>query len=122
MKPFAFPAAKAAQWPDLLVAHERLELVTAQQPAGDRFPNREVAFFISTGEALESLGDGRTAFGALAERLGVGHVLVGMKMFGLSDDIIRELADVAHERVPRELAMLDFAQAKFPFAGQFRAG
>src|SRR5207302_1246947 len=82
IKPFAFLAAEAAQRPDLFVAHESLELVTAQQPAGDRFPNREVAFLICAGEALESFDHGRTALRALAERLGVGHVLVGMKMFG----------------------------------------
>src|SRR5437879_3312616 len=122
MEPFALSAGKAAQRPDLFVADESLELVSAQQPAGDRFPNREVAFLICTGEALESLDDGRAALGALAERLGVGHVLVRMKMFGFADDIIRELADVAHEGVARELSMLDFAQTKFPFASQLRAG
>src|SRR5580765_5253654 len=122
MKPFTFPAAKAAQWPDLLIAHEGLELVPAQQPAGDRFPNGEIAVFICAGEALEAFDHGRTALWALAERLGVGHVLVGMKMFGFADDIVRELADIAHERVARKLPVLDFAEAKFPFASQLRAG
>ena len=45
-----------------------------------------------------------------------------MKMLGFANDILRQIADVAHERVARELAMLDFAQAKFPFAGELRAG
>ena len=43
-------------------------------------------------------------------------------MFGFSDDVVRKLANVAHERVTRELPMFDFVQAKFPFAGQFRTG
>src|SRR5262249_37777405 len=107
VKPFAFPAAKTAQWPDLFVTHESFELVAAQQAASDGFPNREIAVLVRAGEALESFDDWRAALGALAERLGVGHVLVGMKMFGFADDFFCELADIAHERVARQLAMLD---------------
>src|SRR5216117_2435615 len=121
MKPFAFPAAKTAQRADLFVAHETLELLTAQQSAGDGFPNREIAVFICARETFESLDDGRTALGTLAERFAVGHVLVRVKMFRFANDVLRQLPDVAHERVARQLAMLDFAQAKLPFACQFRA-
>ena len=42
-------------------------------------------------------------------------------MLRLADDFFCELANVVHERVARKLAMLDFAQTKFPFAGEFRA-
>ena len=122
MKPFAFPTAKAAQWPDLFVTDERLELVAAQQPTGDGFPDCKSAVLICAGETLESLDDRRTAFRALTKRLSIRHVLVRMKMLGFVHDILRQIADVAHERVTRELAMLDFAQTKFPFAGEFRAG
>src|SRR5215471_8055450 len=122
MKAFAFPAAKAAQRPGLFVVDQRLEFVSAQQSAGDRFPDCKIAVLICTGETLESLNDRRTALWAPAKRLSVRHVLVRMKMFGLSYDILCQIADVAHERVARELAVLDFAQPKFPFAGEFRAG
>ena len=122
MKPFSFPAAKAAQRPDLFVADERLEFIAAQQPTGDGFPDCKIAVLIRAGEALESLDDRRTALRAPAKGLSVRHVLVRMKMLGFPHDILRQIADVSHERVARELAMLDFAQAKFPFAGEFRAG
>ena len=42
-------------------------------------------------------------------------------MLGFAYDILCQIADVAHERVARELAMFNLAQAKFPFAGKFRA-
>ena len=122
MKPFAFPAAKAPQRSELFVADERLEFVAAQQSARDGFPNRKITVLICAGETLESLDDRRTAFRALAKRLSIRHVLVRMKMLGFVHDILRQIADVAHERVTRELAMLDFAQTKFPFAGELRAG
>ena len=122
MKPFAFPAAKAPQRSELFVADERLEFVAAQQSARDGFPNRKITVLICAGETLESLDDRRTALRASAKRFGVGHVLVGMKMLGFTDDVFRQLPDVAHEGIARELAMFNFAQAEFPFAGQFRAG
>ena len=121
LEAFAFPAAKTAQRPDLFVAHESLELLTAQQSAGDGFPNREIAVLICAGETFESLDNRRTALRTLTERLAIGHVFVGMKMFRFTNDVLCEVADIAHERVARELAMLDFAQTKFPFTGQFRA-
>ena len=43
-------------------------------------------------------------------------------MLRLSDDLPCEIANVVHERVACKLAMLDFAQAKFPFAGELGAG
>src|SRR5215470_7270319 len=122
MKPFAFPAAKAAQRLGLFVANERFEFLAAQQPTGNGFPDCKIAVFICAGETLESLDDRRTALWAPAKRLSVRHVLVRVKMFGFSYDILREIADVAHERITRELAVFDLAQAEFPFAGEFRAG
>src|SRR6476646_6109517 len=122
MKPFSFLAAKAAQRFGLFVADERLELIAAQQPAGDSLPDCKIAVLICAGETLESLDDRRTALRTPAKGLSVRHVLVRMKMLRFAHDILRQIADVAHERVAGELAMLDFAQAKFPFAGEFRAG
>jgi hypothetical protein len=43
-------------------------------------------------------------------------------MLGFAHDILRQIADVAHERVAREFPMFNLAQAKFPFAGEFGAG
>ena len=122
MKPFAFLAAKAAQRPGLFVLDERLEFIAAQQPTGDSFPDCKIAVLIRAGEALESLDDRRTALRALAKGPSVRHVLVRMKMLGFPHNILRQIADVAHERVAREFAMFNLAQAKFPFAGEFRAG
>ena len=45
-----------------------------------------------------------------------------MKMLGFADDIIRKVANVTHEVVAREPAMLNFPKAKFPFASQFGTG
>src|SRR5206468_13090517 len=73
-------------------------------------------------ETFESRNNWRPALRALAKWLRVWHVLVGMKMLGFSDDVLGKLTDITHERVTRELAMLDFTKAKFPFAGQLRAG
>src|SRR6476620_7547737 len=117
MKPFAFLAAKAAQRFGLFVADERLELIAAQQPAGDSFPDCKIAVLICAGETLESLDNRRAALRALPKRLRVRHVLVRMKMLGFPHDILRQITDVAHERVARELPMFNFTQTKFPFAG-----
>src|SRR5262249_31988377 len=117
MKRLAWFGVKTAQGAALFVGDGRLELVAAEQSAGDGFPNRKIAVLICAGETFESLDDRRAALRAPAKRFGVGHVLVRMKMLGFAHDILRQLADVAHERVTRELAMLDLAQAKFPFAG-----
>ena len=57
MKPFAFPTAKTAQRPDMFIAHESFEFIAAQQTAGDRFPDREIAFVIGARETLEPLDD-----------------------------------------------------------------
>src|SRR5512133_2767382 len=122
MKPFSFPAAKAAQRPDLFVPDERLEFIAAQQPTGDSFPDCKIAVLIRAGETLESLDDRRAALRAPAKGPSVRHVLVTMKMLCFPHDILRQIADVAHERVARELPMFNLAQAKFPFAGEFRAG
>src|SRR4029453_2388763 len=122
MKPFALPAAKAAQRPDLFVADERLEFIATEQPTGDGFPDCKIAVLICAGETFESLDDRGTALRALPKGLSVRHVLVRVKMLGFPYDILRQIADVAHERVAGELAMLDFAQAKFPFASEFGAG
>src|SRR5258708_23562716 len=122
MEPFAFLAAKAAQRSGLFVADERLELIAAQQPTGDSFPDCKIAVLIRAGETLESLDDRRTALRAPAKGLSVRHVLVRMKMLGFPHDVPRQIADVAHERVARELPMFNLSQAKFPFAGEFRAG
>src|SRR5206468_7989141 len=102
--------------------HESLEFFAAQQPARDSLPNCEIAFFICAGETFEPLGNRRTTLGTFAERLAVGHVFVRMKMSRLSDDLFGEIADVAHERVARKLAMFNFAQTEFPLAGELWAG
>src|SRR5881396_3929129 len=107
MEPLAFPAAKSPQWSDLFVAHEGLEFIATQQSAGDSFPNCEVTLIICAGKTFESLDDRRAALRALTKRLGVRHVLVGMKMLGFSDDIFSQFADVVHEGVARKLAVLD---------------
>src|SRR5947207_14932925 len=108
MKPFAFPTAKAAQWSDLFVTDERLELVAAQQPTGDGFPDCKSAVLICAGETLESLDNRRTALRALSTWLSIRHVLVRMKMLGFVHDILRQIADVAHERVTLALSLLHF--------------
>ena len=122
METFAFPTTKPAQRPSLFIADQRLKFIATEQPAGDGFPDCKIAVLICAGEAFESLDDRRAALRASAKRLGVGHVLVRVKMLGFANDTLRQIADVAHERVAGELAMLDFAQAKFPLAGQLRAG
>src|SRR5437870_10131723 len=106
MKPFAFLTAKAAQRTDLFVPDQRLELIAAQQPTGDSFPDCKIAVLLRAGETLESLDDRRAALRAAAKGLSVRHVLVRMEMLGFAHDILREIADVAHERVTSELAML----------------
>ena len=122
MEALPLPAAKAAQRANLFFADECLEFFAAQQSTSNGFPNRETAFFICAAETLEPIDDGRTALGAHAERLAVRHVFIWMKMLRLSDDLPCEIANVVHERVACKLAMLDFAQAKFPFAGELGAG
>src|SRR5262249_12882279 len=89
MEPFAFPAAKAAQRPDLLVADESLEFIATEQPTGDGFPDSKIAVFICAGETFESLDDRRAALRAPAKGLGVRHMLVRMKMLGFANDILR---------------------------------
>src|SRR5215831_9439412 len=105
MKPLAFSTAKATQRSDLFVADECLELIAAQQAAGNGFPDSKIAVFICAGETFESLDDRRTTLWAPAKRLSVRHVLVRVKMLGFSHDILRQIADVAHERIARELAV-----------------
>src|SRR4029077_16870257 len=102
MKPFAFLAAKAGQRSGLFVGDERLELIAAQQPAGDSFPDCKITVLIRAGETLESLDDRGSALRAPAKGLSVRHVLVRMKMLGLANDVLRQIANVAHKRVARE--------------------
>src|SRR6267143_1982597 len=105
MEPFPFPASKAAQWTHMFIAYESLEFFATQQSTGNGFPNREITFVICACETLEPLDNRRTAFGALAERRALRHVFVRVKVFGLPDDVVRELAYVAHERVTRLLRL-----------------
>src|SRR5882762_2476831 len=106
----------------MFVTDESLKFLAAYQSTRNSLPNRKTAFLVCAGETFESLDDKRTTLGACAERLAVRHMFIGMKMLRLADDFFCEMANVAHERVARKLAMLDFAQTKFPFTGEFRAG
>ena len=81
----------------MLVAHKSLKFFAAQQSAGDSLPNREIAFLVRAGETLKSLDNGRTTLRASAERLAVGHMLVGMKMLRLADNFLGQMANISHD-------------------------
>src|SRR5690348_39835 len=118
MEAFAFPAAKTSQWPDLFIAHEGFEFISAQQATGDGFPDCELAVLIRACEALESFDNRRTAARAPAERLRVRHVFVRMKMLCFTYNVLGQITDLSHERFTHKLAVLNLTKAKFPFAGE----
>src|SRR5207245_10039886 len=104
MEAFAFSATKAAQWPDLFIAYESFKFVTGQQATGNRFPNREITFVICACETFEPLDNGRTTLGTLTERLCVRHVIVRVKVFSLTDDVVLEFAVISHGCVSLNVA------------------
>jgi hypothetical protein len=114
MKPFSFSAAKAAQRADLFVADERLDFIATEQPTGDGFQIvKSQSSFVQV-KLLNRSTIGEAALRALAKWLSVWHVLVGMKMLGFAHDILRQIADVAHERVTRELCDARFRAGEIP--------